>query len=127
MDNLLNNYKRFLASDSDLKARFGTPLIQAKISEEDAETVTPEDVIAAIVRFRAGEISLRGFLDWVNTLWFTDLYKYAEEHCESIASVMERLEALDEEGGECSEEEYDRMLDALAGNSVFVRQPAHKD
>jgi hypothetical protein len=121
MDNLLNNYKRFLATDTDLKARFGIPLIRAQISEEDVETVTPDDVIAAIVRFRAGEISLQTFLDWVNTLWFTDLYSYAEEHCESIASVMESLEKLDEEGIEYTEEEYDRMLDALAGNSVFVR------
>lgn len=118
MVNLLTEYKQFHAFNNDLVGHFGNDLINAKT--EQKELVYCEDVVAAIKKYRNGEILLDAFIDWVNTLWFTELYEYADNQSDSIASVMTALEILDEEGVEYTEEEFSRMIKALENNTEFV-------
>lgn len=55
-------------------------------------------------------------LDWVNTIWFSDWYFYNEDQCDSIASVMNELEELDEEGNELTREKIKKYICALEKN-----------
>jgi hypothetical protein len=120
MNKLLTDYKNFLATDSDLKAQFGSPLIQAKVTETERETFTASDVITAIKKYRAREITLQNLVDWVNTLWFVDgLYNCEESQGDSIASVMDLLEELDEDGVAYTDDEYDCMIAALESNTEY--------
>lgn len=122
MNKLLKDYVQFLVDDSDLITQFGTPLIQARVSDAEREFVTNTDVIKAIKKFRVSEISLQTFVDWVNTLWFVDsLFVYRDDQIDSIASVMDLLEELDEEGVTYTDDEYNRMITALESNAVFIK------
>jgi len=120
MSDLLKEFKAFRAMRSDLMAVYGTDLLNAK--SDNIELVYTADVITAIRKYRADEISLQTLVDWVNTLWFDDgLYSYCEEQSDSIASVMTELETLDEEGVIYSDDEYARMIAALESNTEFTR------
>jgi len=122
VNKLLKDYVQFLVDDSDLITQFGTPLIQARVSDAEREFVTNTDVIKAIKKFRVSEISLQTFVDWVNTLWFVDsLFVYRDDQIDSIASVMDLLEELDEEGVTYTDDEYNRMITALESNAVFIK------
>jgi hypothetical protein len=79
------------------------------------------DVVNAIHKYQNGEISMDILLDWVNTLWFTDVFDYDEKYSDSIASVMDLLEELDEDGVFYTDDEYDRMIIALESNTEFSR------
>jgi len=120
MNKLLSDYKQFLVFDSDLLKAFGSPLIQASVPEDEIELVTTDDVIRAIKKYLSGEISQEVLLDWVNTLWFTDLFSYFEEQSDSIASVMTELETLDEDGVFYTDEDYERMIYALENNISYI-------
>jgi hypothetical protein len=88
--------------------------------ETERETFTASDVITAIKKYRAHEITLQNLVDWVNTLWFVDgLYNYEESQCDSIASVMDLLEELDEDGVAYTDDEYDCMIAALESNTIY--------
>ena len=119
MNNLLKEYKFFRAFNSHLKAYYGADLLNTKA--EQIEFVYCDDVINAIKKYRAGEITMQTLVDWVNTLWFSDLYDYCDEQSDSIASVMTELETLDEEGVFYSDDEYDRMIHALENNMDYIR------
>ena len=123
MSDLLKAFKAFHANRFDLMTEYGTDLLNAK--SDDVEIVYSIDVISAIKKFRADEISIHTLVDWVNTLWFDDgLYTYCEEQCDSIASVMTELETLDEEGVFFTDDEYTRMIAALESNIEFVLRPS---
>jgi len=120
MSKLLEDFKAFQADKSDLLAAYGNDLLNAKSDHVVIAYTT--DVITAIRKFRSGEITMQILVDWVNAIWFyTDLFDYCENQCESIASVMECLEALDEDGVAYTDEEYDRMIAALESNTEFTR------
>ena len=44
-------------------------------------------------------------MDWVNVVWFTDLFEYNSLEEESIASVVSLLETLDEDDAQFSNKE----------------------
>lgn len=82
------------------------------------ETVYAKDVIFLIEKFLSKEIPLEAVLDWVNVIWFTDLYRYDSSEEESIASVMTFLEMLDEPDVEFSKEDYEKMIVSLSTNQI---------
>lgn len=101
-----------------LKAVFGKNLLAAKT--DHPATVTAHDVAAAIEKYLSGDISKQVLLDWVNTLWFTDLYTYDDTESDCIASVMSVLETLDEDGVSISPSEWPEMLSCLATNAEYM-------
>ena len=54
-------------------------------------------------------------VDWVNVVWFTELYEYTSKEENAIASVMALLETLDE-GVEFTDKEYIQMVECLEAN-----------
>ncbi len=114
MNNALFYFKQFKSDISDLHNVFGKDLHNADI--ESPECVTVSDVINAIESYRKGTIAKQALVDWVNVLWFTDLYVYDEMYEDAISSVMTLLETLDEENTTFSDKEYDSMITALKNN-----------
>ena len=82
--------------------------------------INKEDLSKAIQRFMDTEISLEQLVDWVNVVWFTDLFEFPEDESDSMVSVLEVLETLDEDNISISKEEFSKMLDALSNNSIYI-------
>lgn len=117
INTILNQYKNFKISLQKLKYVFGEDLYN--ISDILPQTVNSNDIIYAIQQYLTNSVSLIDLLNWVNTIWFTDLYEYNTKEENTIASVMSLLETLDE-GVEFSNEEYLMMIDCLQKNIECV-------
>ena len=81
--------------------------------------VRPIHVINVIRSFTEKKVSIDVLVDWVNTVWFTDLFQFYETETDSIISVLEILETLDEEGSILSPAEGEKMIQALTQNISF--------
>lgn len=79
--------------------------------------VYKEDVENLLLSYKNKKISGDALLDWVNTVWFSELFCYDEADADCIASVMNELEEADERDGVLSESNINRYLDALHNNS----------
>lgn len=55
-------------------------------------------------------------VDWVNVVWFTELFEYSAKEENSIESVITLLETLDE-GVIFGDKEYDKMIECLKTNT----------
>jgi hypothetical protein len=115
MTDLLNDFKELKTGLSELKEFYGDDL--HNISNIKSKVIYSEDVISAIKKYIDGIITLQDLIDWVNTVWFTDLYKYNVKEEDSIASVMTLLETIDEEDVKFSKEEYLQMIASLKNNT----------
>ena len=113
MNNILSRYKHFDMNLQELKDILGDDL--HNVSDISPQKLNANDVIYAIQQYLANSVSLIDLLNWVNTIWFTDLYEYNTKEENTIASVMSLLETLDE-GVEFSNEEYFMMIDCLQKN-----------
>ena len=114
---VLSDFRDFKKSKADLVHFFGKDLLNAT---GPTLQVSSKDVIAAIDRYLSGEISKDQLVDWVNVLWFTDLFEYNDDEADSIASVMTVLEALDEAEVTLSEQDYQRMKECLYRNQEYA-------
>ncbi len=100
-----------------LKKTFGENLLGAVT--DHPVTVTAYDVAVAINKYLAGYVSQDALVDWVNTIWFTDLYEYDDEESDCIGSVMSVLETLDEDGVVVTQKEWQEMLKCLRTNVEY--------
>lgn len=55
-------------------------------------------------------------LDWVNAIWFTDLYEYCDSQSDFIASIMNELEEVDENIEKISSCNIEKYIEALRKN-----------
>ena len=53
-------------------------------------------------------------------LWFTELFVFDDNETDSIVSVLEILETMDEEGVVISENEFSNMITALTSNTEYI-------
>lgn len=113
---MLNKYKNMEIDKSTLCEELGEDLYNVAV--ENPVIVTANNVIDAIVRYTDGDVTKEEFVDWVNVIWFTELFEYAEEEEDSIASVMTLLETLDEAEEGFSKEEFAIMIEALKKNEI---------
>lgn len=116
--------RQFLIDFKDMKINKAT--LQSKLGEDlyNVENHVPVvvctgDVVNAIYSFLDAKISVEQLVEWVNVIWFTGLYEYPDEETDSIISVLEVLETLDENNVTVSTEEYEAMIEALNANEVF--------
>lgn len=116
MKKVLHAFKKTEIGITQLKENLGNDLYNVQNCKP--ETVHAKDVIFLIEKFLSKEIPLEAMLDWVNVIWFTDLYQYASSEEESIASVMSFLEMLDEPEVEFSKEDYEKMIASLNTNQI---------
>lgn len=113
MKTILNKYKHFDISLHELKGVLGDDLYN--VDDMTPTTVYAADVAYAIKQYLSKTVSLSDLVQWVNVVWFTELYEYDSSEENSIASVMTLLETLDE-GVEYTTEEYARMIECLETN-----------
>ena len=114
---MLLDFLDFKKSKTDLIQFFGEDLLNAI---GPTLQVSSRAVVTAIDRYLCGEISKNQLVDWVNVLWFTDLYEYSEGEAESIASVMTVLESLDEADVSLSEHDFLEMKECLFHNREYT-------
>lgn len=112
--NSIEQFKNFRMSREELSNKFDGDLLAAKI--ENPVIVYNTDVVNALSAFKNDRITLAQLLDWVNTIWFTELFDYDDEYSNSIASVLNKLEDLDEEGRELTQYDMNKYIDALLEN-----------
>ena len=118
LNNILKKYRMHEINADELKGVLGNDLYNIEIDK--AEVVSAEDVINSIKKYLSGSISLSQLVDWVNIVWFTELYEYKKEEENSIASVMALLETIDEAGISFTEKQYMQMIEALIKNEEIV-------
>ncbi len=82
-------------------------------------TVTKEDLCEVIQCYMNNDITLQQLVDWVNVIWLTGLFEIPECESDSVVSVLEVLETLDEEGVAVTENDFFKMLRALSNNIMF--------
>ena len=113
---VLADFLNFKKSKADLVQLFGVDLLNASGLTLQ---VSSKDVITAIDRYLRSEISKNQLVDWVNVLWFTDLFEYCDDEADSIASVMTVLETLDEADVSLLEHDYLEMKKCLYHNREY--------
>lgn len=118
MKTLLNNFLKNKTDINELKKVFGSNLYNANIASP--EIVYAKDVIFIIEQYVSGKMTLQQITDWVNVMWFSELFDYNDQEEESIASVISVLETLDEEGVHFSNDEFEKMMQCLSNNEVFL-------
>lgn len=112
--------KQFLNAQinlNQLKKVVGENLHNIKI--ETPLIVSARDLVFLIRKYLNRELSLQEMVDWANVVWFTDLFEYNEEEEDSISSVVDVLESLDEEMVYYSEEDFLEMIDCLLENREY--------
>lgn len=82
----------------------------------DEILVKTSDVYYAIECVLSGKRSLQDLIDWTNIIWFTEVFDMIDEECDSIASVLDIFETLDEDGVTITDDELRAMQDALKKN-----------
>lgn len=81
--------------------------------------VSAKNVITAIQKLLSKEITIQELVDWVNIIWFSEAYSFIEEEANSIVSVLDQLECLDEENVFFTNEQYSQMITSLNSNTEF--------
>ena len=87
---------------------------------QKAYSIKRSDVVNAIQLLQNGTISKDALVEWVNVVWFTELYVFDDEDADSIVSVLEVLETMDEDGVVVSEDELSEMITALSSNTEYT-------
>ncbi len=117
MKAVLSDFLKLKIDLNQLKGKLGEDLYNIKITKP--EKVCAKDLIFLINQYTSGKISMQAVVDWVNVVWFTDLYEYNPMEEESIASVMSLLETLDESDVDISDKEFSKMVECLITNTIY--------
>lgn len=91
-------------------------LERTKIETDKTIEVCNRHVLFLLESYQNGAISQQWLLEWVNTVWFSDQFDYCDEYCDCIASVMNELEEIDEDGKELTVEKLQKYIYALENN-----------
>ncbi len=117
MKETLLKFKKLEIDKAMLKKEIGDDLYNVDYSKPI--TVNRADVSMVIQKYLKNDIPLEQLVDWVNVVWFTDLFELLESESDSIMSVLEVLETLDEDDANISEEDFSEMLNSLSNNIVY--------
>ncbi len=79
--------------------------------------VEREHIINMLTQYKNGKISKSNLVDWVNIIWFKDFYDCPDEYCDSMASVMDKLEELDEDENELNADQINFCIETLQQNN----------
>jgi hypothetical protein len=117
MCTILNDFLKIKINLNQLKKELGDDLYNVTITTP--RKVYAEDLIFLINQYISHKITLQEIVDWVNVVWFTDLFEYNTSEEESIASVISLLETLDEDDVQFSNKEFMDMIECLSNNKVY--------
>jgi hypothetical protein len=115
----MNQYRQMLEQVRDLKLKKDDLPVLSYDEEtdllENPLSLTRQHVINILKRFKQERLGLSDLFDWIHFIWFSDLFSCKKEDADSIASVVQFLEDLEEEGDIISSE-IDYCLNALENN-----------
>ena len=117
MEKILDQFRRMEISKADLQAFFGNDLHNADCS--NPQEINRADVAAAIQALLDGSKTVIDVVEWVNVVWFTDLFAFPDNEADSIVSVFDILETMDEEGVVVTTDELNNMISALSENKEY--------
>ncbi len=117
MNAILNKFLKTKINLSQLKKELGNDLYNVSVTTP--KKVCAEDVVFLINQYISRKVTLQEMVDWVNVVWFTDLFEYNLSEEESIASVISLLETLDENDVQFSDKEFLDMIECLSNNRVY--------
>ena len=117
MEKLLDQFRKMEIGKADLQAFFGNDLHNAECSKP--QIITRFDVVNAIQSILNSSKLILDLVEWVNVVWFTDLFTFPDDETDSIVSVLEVLETLDEEGVVVTTDEFNNMISALNENKEY--------
>lgn len=103
----INEFKDLKISLDELKQSIPAHLFKQC---NDKTIVYESDLTNLLMNYKENKISKTDLLNWVNTVWFSELFCYDESHCDSIASIMNELEEADERDDVLSESNIDKYL-----------------
>lgn len=83
-------------------------------------TIRLSHIIFVLRSFVEKRISVGQLVDWVNVVWFTELFQFHDAETDSIISVLEVLETWDEEDAAISLDTCEKMVVALSENNIFT-------
>lgn len=117
MSEILNDFLKTKIDLNQLKKELGNDLYNVAVTTP--KKVCAEDLIFLINQYISCKVTLQEMVDWVNVIWFTDLFEYNPIEEESIASVISLLETLDEGDVQFSNKEFMDMIESLSDNKVY--------
>ena len=117
MKQALIKFKELKISKSQLKEETGEDLFN--VDCPNPVVVNSRDLIKIIQHYIEKNISISQLIDWVNVVWFTELYELSAKESDSMVSVLDVLETLDEDDVTVSEEDFLKMIDALLNNITY--------
>ena len=118
MEKHLSLYRELKITKTELQQAIGEDLHNVECQK--AYRIKRSDVVNAIQLLQNGTISKDTLVEWVNVVWFTELYVFDDDDADSIVSVLEVLETMDEEGVVISENELSEMITALTSNTEYA-------
>ena len=118
MEKYLSLFCKFKISKAELQKAVGEDLHNVECKK--AYRIKRSDVVNAIQLLQNGIIDKDALVEWVNVVWFTELYMFDDEDADSIISVLEVLETMDEDGVIVSEDEFSKMITALTSNTEYT-------
>jgi hypothetical protein len=117
----MNPYRLMLEQVRDLKLKKDElPSISYEQETEllqEPVVINRQHVIHVLKRFKQERLSQEDLYDWVHFVWFSDFYTCEDDDADSIASVMQVLEELEEEG-DLTPDDADYCLQALEKNEI---------
>ena len=117
MNKTLSDFAKLNIRAEALRNALGKDLYH--INHVVPEIIFAKDVKNAIEKYLSGSVSKEDLTEWVNIVWFTELFQYSETEEDSIASVITALETLDEDNVEFTIVDFDKMIKALENNTEY--------
>ncbi len=114
---IVEKFRKMEIGKADLQAFFGNDLHNADCSKP--QKITRFDVVNVIQTVLDGSKAILDVVEWVNIVWFTDLFTFSDDETDSIVSVLEVLETLDEDGVVVTTDEFNNMISALNENKEY--------
>ena len=118
MQEYLKKFRALQISKTELQKAIGEDLYNVECKR--ACSLKCSHVIDAIQLYRNHTITVNTLVDWVNVVWFTELFVFPDEEADSVVSVLEVLETMDEDDVVISESELDGMITALTSNAEYT-------
>ena len=92
--NSISAYRKLKITKTELQQAIGEDL--HNVERKKAYRIRRSDVVNTIQLLLNGIIKKDALVEWVNVVWFTELCML-DEDADSIVSVFEALETMDEE------------------------------
>lgn len=117
MENVLIKYRDLIISKDQLDY-FLDPKLKG-FALDNPINITNQHVINMLEKFSKGLINDQELLDWVNVIWFSGWYEYQDEYAVCIASILNELEEIDEDGKELNTIKIEKFIEALKENREY--------